>query len=180
MTADNLRFLITAVLGIHGPRPRWSRPALVTRKLGYVAAADQAGRLTPRSRVLPSLEGSGAIERATGFWIVSMIGFIAAALAFWRVLIPGEAWRILTVVSAVVSTIGIVLFAGTWPVFNTVAALSINAAVLVTQLWLRWPSRPPSADKATLAGREVPTGRDSCPAQWGRTALPTHPPQERR
>jgi hypothetical protein len=31
------------------------------------------------------------------------------------------------------------LFARTWPVFNTIADLSVNVAVLVTQLWLRWP-----------------------------------------
>jgi len=33
----------------------------------------------------------------------------------------------------------IVLSAGTRPVFNTIADLSVNVAVLVTQLWLRWP-----------------------------------------
>jgi hypothetical protein len=31
------------------------------------------------------------------------------------------------------------LFFGTWPVFNTVAALGVNIAVLVTQLIMRWP-----------------------------------------
>jgi hypothetical protein len=38
-----------------------------------------------------------------------------------------------------VSILGITLFLGTWPVFNTVAALAMNIAVLVSQLWLRWP-----------------------------------------
>jgi hypothetical protein len=69
-----------------------------------------------------------------------MIGFIAAACSFWGVLVPSEAWRTLAVVSAVVSTLGITLFIGTWPLFNTIAALSVNAAVFVTQLVLGWPA----------------------------------------
>lgn len=141
MTADNLRFLITAALGIHGLGHIGAVGALVSRSLGYGAAADQAGWLAPRSWLLPSLESSASNAVATGFWIVSLIGFVAAALAFWGVFIPGEMWRILAVGSAVVSTVGIVLFAGTWPVFNTVAALSVNVVVLVTQLWLRWPAQ---------------------------------------
>lgn len=28
---------------------------------------------------------------------------------------------------------------GTWPAFNTVAALGMNGAVLVAVLWLHWP-----------------------------------------
>ncbi len=35
--------------------------------------------------------------------------------------------------------LGIALFFGTWPTFNTLAALGMNIAVLVTQLWLHWP-----------------------------------------
>lgn len=69
-----------------------------------------------------------------------MIGFVAAALAFLWILLPAEVWRTLAVGSAIVSLTGIVLFFGTWPPFNTVAALAVNAVVLVTQLLLRWPS----------------------------------------
>ncbi|HEY8732415.1 MAG TPA: hypothetical protein VIN69_10640 [Candidatus Limnocylindria bacterium] len=43
--------------------------------------------------------------------------------------------------SAIASTLGIALFFGTWPAFNTIAALSVNAAVFVTLLWLQWPAR---------------------------------------
>ena len=35
--------------------------------------------------------------------------------------------------------VGIVVFFGTWPMFNTLAAFGVNAAVLVAVLWLRWP-----------------------------------------
>lgn len=35
--------------------------------------------------------------------------------------------------------VGIVLFFGTWPMFNTLAATGMNVAVLVALLWLHWP-----------------------------------------
>jgi hypothetical protein len=35
--------------------------------------------------------------------------------------------------------VGIVLFIGTWPAFNTVAALGMDVAVLVALLGMRWP-----------------------------------------
>jgi hypothetical protein len=70
-----------------------------------------------------------------------MLGFIAAALTLWVDPGTGDTWRIIAVVSAVVSAAGIVLFGGTWPVFNTVAALAVDVAVLVTQLWIRWPQQ---------------------------------------
>lgn len=73
------------------------------------------------------------------FWVLSLIGFVAAALSFWGIFVPGEAWKQLAVASAIVSTLGIALFLGTWPPFNTLAALGVNVAVLVTQLWLHWP-----------------------------------------
>ncbi len=76
---------------------------------------------------------------ASAFWVVSLIGFVAAAIAFWGIGLPGEAWRPLAVVSALVSMAGIVLFFGTWPMFNTLAALAMNVAVLIALLGLRWP-----------------------------------------
>jgi hypothetical protein len=76
---------------------------------------------------------------ASVIWIASLIGFVAAALGFSGILVPGEAWRPLAGVAAVVSMVGIVLFIGTWPAFNTVAALGMNVAVLVALLGMRWP-----------------------------------------
>jgi hypothetical protein len=35
-----------------------------------------------------------------------------------------------------VSALGITLFIGTWPAFNTVAALGMNVAVLAAVFWL--------------------------------------------
>ena len=95
--------------------------------------------LPARSWLFPSLPAPAATSVASIFWVLSLIGFVAAALSFWGILVPGEAWRQIAVVSALVSILGIALFFGTWPTFNTLAALGVNVAVLVTQLWLHWP-----------------------------------------
>lgn len=141
MSIPDLRFLIAAVLSVHGLAHVGAIGALVTRQLGYVEAADRSGWLAARSWLLPALPSAVSTAAATGFWLASMIGFIAAACAFWGVLIPSEVWRALAIASAIVSTSGILLFLGTWPAFNTIAALTVNATVFITQLWLRWPER---------------------------------------
>ena len=95
--------------------------------------------LRARSWLFPSLAVPVATTVASVFWVLSTIGFVAAAMSFWGVLVPGDAWRQLALASSIVSALGIVLFFGTWPTFNTLAALAVNIAVLVTQLWLHWP-----------------------------------------
>lgn len=76
---------------------------------------------------------------AIAFWSVALLGFIVTAFSFWGVLLPSEWWRPVGVTSALVSLAGIALFAGTWPVFNTIAAVAVNVAVLVAVLLLDWP-----------------------------------------
>jgi hypothetical protein len=68
-----------------------------------------------------------------------MVGFVGAALAFWGLALPPTIWRQLAIGSAIASATGIILFFGTWPMFNTIAALGVNALVLVTQLIAHWP-----------------------------------------
>jgi hypothetical protein len=96
--------------------------------------------LAARSWLIPSLPAETASALASFFWIVSLIGFVIAALSFWGLVVPAGVWRPLAVASALVSGSGIVLFFGTWPMFNTLAALGVNVAVLVAVVWLRWPS----------------------------------------
>jgi hypothetical protein len=67
------------------------------------------------------------------------MGFILSCLGFLGVVVPTDWWRPLAVIFALVSLLGLVLFWGTWPTFNTIGALAMNVTVLVTQLWLRWP-----------------------------------------
>jgi hypothetical protein len=93
-----------------------------------------------RSWLVPALSGDTATILASAFWIASLVGFVIAAMSFWGVVVPGDVWRPLAVASALVSAAGIVLFFGTWPMFNTLAALGMNVAVLVAVLWLRWPT----------------------------------------
>jgi hypothetical protein len=95
--------------------------------------------LPAHSWLAPSLPAQTARAIASAFWVLAAVGFVAASMSFWGIVVPGAAWRQLAIASSVVSTLGILLFLGTWPTFNTVAALAVNASVLVTQLFVLWP-----------------------------------------
>jgi len=137
MSAQTIRVLIAGALLLHGLGHGGAIGALIWT--GRRPRTDTGGWLAARSWLFPSLPAPAATTVAGIFWILSLIGFVAAALSFWGILVPGEAWRSLALISSIVSTLGIALFLGTWPTFNTLAALGMNAAVLVTQVWLRWP-----------------------------------------
>ncbi|HVB64064.1 MAG TPA: hypothetical protein VNE17_04985 [Nitrolancea sp.] len=87
-----------------------------------------------RSWLLPSLSAGTATFVASIFWVLALCGFVAAALSLWDIFLPGGAWRSMAVTSAIVSIVGILLFIGTWPAFNTAAALGMDVAVLVALL----------------------------------------------
>lgn len=143
--SDHIVKLIVAVtLLVHGLGHAGALGALIW--IGARPGTDTAGWLTARSWLVPSLPASTATTVANSFWILSLIGFVVTALPFWGLPVPGEAWRPLAVASALVSITGIVLFFGRWPMFNTLAALGVNVAVLVAVLSLRWPPQ-------TLFGR---------------------------
>jgi hypothetical protein len=135
MSAQTIRLLIAGVLFLHGIAHLGALAALLVNRGGH----DTDGWLPARSWLFPSLAPDAATTVASAFWVLSAIGFVAAALSFWGLLIPGDLWRQLAVASSIVSATGIVLFLGTWPVFNTTAALGVNIAVLVALLWLHWP-----------------------------------------
>ncbi|HAF10534.1 MAG TPA: hypothetical protein DCK98_10700 [Chloroflexi bacterium] len=139
MSTENLN-RITAVLSIHGLGHVGVIGALVTRKLGYVAAADQAGWLAARSWLLPSLASPIATAGHR------LLGRLDDRIHRRRLLVLGSA-RSERGVEDARSPVRRRLDARpralhrTWPLFNPVAALSVSAAVLVTQLWLGWPAR---------------------------------------
>ena len=135
MSDGTLRLLIGGVLLLHGLGHGGAFGALLWTRTGKGAG----GWLPARSWLFPSLSPAAARTVASVFWIVAMLGFVAAALGFWGILVPESAWRPLAVAFSVVSGTGIVLFIGNWPPFNTLAALAVNLAVLVTQLWMHWP-----------------------------------------
>jgi hypothetical protein len=138
MSADTARGLIFGALMVHGLGHGGALGALawIALRPGDPTGGWQAAR----SWLMPTLPIATATAVASGFWIISMLGFVAAALSFWGIVLPGEAWRPLAIASAVVSLVGITLFFGTWPPFNTLAALVVNLAVLVSLLLLHWPA----------------------------------------
>ena len=135
MSDGTLRLLIGGVLLLHGLGHGGAFAALLWTRTGKEAG----GWLPARSWLFPSLSPATARTIASAFWIAAMLGFVAAALGYWGILVPESAWRPLAVAFSVVSILGIGLFIGNWPPFNTLAALAVNVAVLVTQLWMHWP-----------------------------------------
>lgn len=140
MTPETARGLVFGALLIHGLGHLGAVGALLWRASGRIADSDRAGWLAPRSWLLPNMELSATTAAAYALWIVAALGFVGAALLFWFGARDLEAWRFVALGAALVSTVGMIAFAGTWPVFNTVAAAAVNIAVFVTQLWLRWPA----------------------------------------
>jgi hypothetical protein len=135
MSVQTIKILIAAVLLLHGLGHVGAIAALAV-----VARGLPAGPWRPaRSWLWPSFPPQAATAVAVVFWLLSAAGFVASAVSFWGVLIPGDLWRQLAVASSIVSIVGIALFFGIWPLFNTLAALAVNIVVLVTQLWAHWP-----------------------------------------
>ncbi len=130
MSDQFLKLIVVGTLLLHGPGHGGAIGALlwIDRRPGTNTGGWPAARSWP----LPSLASPTATTVATVFWIVALVGFVAAAMSFWGVLLPAEVCRPVAVVSAAASLAGIVLFAGTWPAFNTTAALAMNVAALVS------------------------------------------------
>lgn len=137
MGSQTVKLLVAAVLFLHG---LGHGGAFVAELVARGGRADTGAWRAARLWALPSLSVSSATAVAGVVWSLSLVGFVAAALAFWGWLLPPAMWRELAVASAIVSFMGIVLFFGTWPAFNTLAALAVDLAVLVTQLWAHWPA----------------------------------------
>jgi len=135
MSAQTTKLLIAGALLLHGLGHTGALGALIAHGRGHFTGFWRPAR----SWLFPTLAAPSARTVASIFWVLSTLGFVAASMSFWGILVPGEAWRQLAVASSIVSMLGIALFWGTWPAFNTVAALAMNIAVLVTQLWLHWP-----------------------------------------
>ena len=121
MSPGVVRIIIAGALFVHG----------IGHTLGFFMPA--------RSWLLPRASEPVLRIVSSIFWVLAAVGFILSFLSFLGIVLPPEWWRLSAVVFAVVSLLGIVLFWGTWPAFNVIGALTMNVAILVTQLWLRWP-----------------------------------------
>jgi hypothetical protein len=137
MTPDNARFLIGALLIVHGLGHGGAIGALVWVRLNPGTAT--GGWLAAKSWLFPALQTPAATNIAMAFWAFAMLGFLVAALSFLGIAVPAHLWRPIAVGSSLVSLAGMLIFYGTWPVFNTLASLAVNLGVLVTQLVTRWP-----------------------------------------
>jgi hypothetical protein len=135
MSPELIKILIPLVLLLHGLGHGGAIGALIAIDRGL-----SGGKwLSARSWLFPNINPRTAKMIALIFWALSLVGFVAAALSFWGIVVPGDFWRQLALISAFVSFTGIIIFWGRWPLFNTLAAQAVNLAVIITQLWLHWP-----------------------------------------
>jgi len=137
MSEGTVSFIIAAVLFLHGIAHIGPVGAYI-----WIKSRPQdptSGWTAARSWLAPGFSTRAATILATIFWAFSLVSFVAAALAFSGILVSAALWSQLAVVGAVISSLGIIAFFGTWPIFNTLAALGVNATVLVTQLIVHWP-----------------------------------------
>lgn len=135
MSPQTIKILTVCVLLLHGLGHGGAIGALLAIDRGV-----PGGKwLAAHSWLFPRLAPQAARIIAIIFWVLSLLGFVAAALSFWGYLLPGDLWRPLALIFAFISFLGITLFWGSWPMFNTLAAQAVNLAVIVTQLWLHWP-----------------------------------------
>ena len=134
MSTQTIRFLIAFVLFMHGLAHIGPTITLfVTDRM------DTGGWRPANSWLIPGLNPDAAKWLAVALWILSLVFFIGAALSFLGVPLADISWRWLALAGAIPSTLGIFLFLGTWPTFNTIAALAVNLAVFITQFWTHWP-----------------------------------------
>ena len=82
-----------------------------------------------RSWLAPGLSSATATTLASILWVASLVLFLVAGLGMAGIGFP-SVWRPTAVIGAVVSLSGIGLFLGTWPAFNTLAAIGVNIAIL--------------------------------------------------
>jgi hypothetical protein len=141
MSDQTLRIVIAAVVALHGLGHGGALAALAW--IAWRPGSDTGAWTGARSWLLPSLSSGTATVIACTFWTVALVGFLAAVLSFVGILLPVDAWRPLAIGSSIISTVGIVLFFGNWPLFNTVAALGVNLVVLVALVGVAWV--PPAA-----------------------------------
>jgi hypothetical protein len=130
-----VRYIIALVLFVHG--------------IGHVMAFFPALGISStetwhaRSWLLTNFIGESASKVIlVVLFGAALLGFVGAALAIMGWLVPHDAWRTLSIISAVISIFAVLLY---WNAFvalfpNKIGALAVDIAVLVCLLFLNWPS----------------------------------------
>lgn len=102
--------------------------------LGVTRWADQTGH----SWLLTSLLGDGATRViAAVVWTSATVLFVASVVGLYT---GADWWRAAAVAGAIVSGVGIIAMWDGLPVSNAFFALAFDAVVLITLLWVHWPS----------------------------------------
>ena len=139
MSDQMVKWVVGGVLMLHGLGHGGALAALAW--IHFRPGTETGAWSAARAWAMPTLTADAATVIACAFWVVALVGFVVAALSVWGVFVPADWWRPVGVGAALVSIAGIVVFFGTWPMFNTLAAIGVDVAVLVAVLWLQWPSQ---------------------------------------
>jgi hypothetical protein len=139
MSDQMVKWVVGGVLMLHGLGHGGALAALAW--IHFRPGTKTGAWSAARAWAMPTLTADIAAVIACAFWVVALVGFVVAALSVWGVFVPADWWRPVGVAAALVSIAGIVVFFGTWPMFNTLAAIGVDVAVLVAVLWLQWPSQ---------------------------------------
>jgi hypothetical protein len=119
MSQEVIRWLVAGALFVHG----------AGHSLGFWMPA--------RCWLVPGANEKALRRLSSIFWTLSIVGFVAASLSYLGILLPAAWFTAIVLVSASISLLGLVLFFGNWPAFNTVGALAMNIfvifAVVITQ-----------------------------------------------
>ncbi len=121
MSIQTIRILVAGALFVHG----------IGHTLGFWKPA----------QAIPIVKFTGPQIRLIGgiLWVLVAAGFVISAMGFYGIIVPASWWRTAAIIFAVISLIGLLLFARNWPIFNFIGASAMNIAVLVALLWLDWP-----------------------------------------
>ena len=143
LSTETIKVLLAGALLVHGIAHAIALIATFAQAIG----GPSRSRVTLRSHILPALSPKTSASVAFLFWAISTISFVVAAMSFWGILALGTAWRQMATTGSIVSIVGIALYSGIWPgsptlrraMFNTLIALIMDLAILISQLWLHWP-----------------------------------------
>ncbi len=133
MSTSTLRYIIISVLIFHG----------IGHSMGILAAfgVKMSSSSSSNSWLLSNLAG----EKVTRIFMIllyasAFLGFICSGLGLAGWLIPAGLWKILVIISSIISLLGMILFwNGLAFLFNKIGAIGVNIAVLISLLWLHWP-----------------------------------------
>ena len=81
---------------------------------------------------------------AVGLWLFATVGFVCAGLGLLGWIVAQEWWRPLAIGASIASLVGLALYLNAFPFTfpNKIGVIAVDVAVLVSLLWLHWPSLP--------------------------------------